>query len=65
MPELHHHLGLPSVAALGVDRKKALARQGHLAPNLVLRSVAKSASLDEVEDMHDARHEESSEKHES
>ena len=64
MPELHHHHGLPLVVAPDVDR------EGHrwgeaLVPNWVLRSVARSASLDEVEDMHDERHEESSEKHES
>ena len=64
MPELHHRHGLPSVAALDVDRE-GLHWGEALAPNLVLRSAAGSASLDEIEDMHDERHEESSEKRES
>ena len=64
MPELHHRHGLPSVVALDVDRE-GLRWGEALAPNLVLRSAARSASLDEVEDMHDEHHEESSEKHES
>ena len=64
MPELHHRHGLPSVVALGVDRE-GLRWGEALAPSLVLRSAARSASLDEVEDMHDEHHEESSEKRES
>ena len=64
MPELHHRHGRPSVAALDVDRE-GRHWGGALAPNLVLRSAARSASLDEVEDMHDEHHEESSEKRES